>query len=301
MSRLYFATPTSRAELHGSEFMWLRELGQRPGRAAWELDRFEAFERAAEILSWVPEVPDRGHGEGYLHRNLREAQANPGPFGEREQDLISSLQSALHGNGLKLHIAGAELSSLDVEFNTALVAGSDPVRLAAKIGAWTHHNPYIEGPDRWWAANVIEEGLTTGQYRRTLLVRPSPVNAEPRLVDQGWDDVLAFLRERDDEPVVLHYSGDWGFPSPEAAAFELPEDEHGGADLAPWDALPDDRQWELAVAGLRRGRPWARLAPDTLAEVPFGPMVSVYDLFAPNRDERVRRAADLPLEETTVL
>lgn len=126
------------------------------------------------------------------------------------------------------------------------------------------------------------------------------MHAEPRLIDQGWEDVLALLRERDDEPVVLHYSGDRGFPNPEAAAFVLPEDEYGDADLAPWDALPDEQQWELALAGERRDRPWVRLAPDTLAEVPSGPMVSVYDLFAPNRDERIRRAADLPPEETTV-
>jgi hypothetical protein len=64
--------------------MWLREQCLRPGRAAWEFDDMDAdaFERAAEIISWVPEVPDRGYGEGYLYRNLRKAQDHPGPFGE---------------------------------------------------------------------------------------------------------------------------------------------------------------------------------------------------------------------------
>lgn len=52
-----------------------------------------------------------------------------------------------------------------------------------------------------------------------------------------------------------------------------------------------------ALAGLRRKQPWARIAPDTLATSSFGPMVTVYDLFAPDRDERVRRAAGLPAEE----
>lgn len=44
------------------------------------------------------------------------------------------------------------------------------------------------------------------------------------------------------------------------------------------------------MGALRERRPWARLAPDTLTEVTFGPPVTIYDLFAPDRDERVRTA-----------
>jgi hypothetical protein len=60
-----------------------------------------------------------------------------------------------------------------------------------------------------------------------------------------------------------------------------------------WYELPTDERWRLGMAGLYWERPWAQLTPDTLAEVMFGPPVTVWDLFAPDRDERVRAACGI--------
>lgn len=291
MSRVYFTTPTRRAELYGSERAWLRRLAVAHAATAWDLGGAFGFERAREVLAWVPEPADRGFGEGYLHRMLRETQ--PRDY-EAQHRLTRALHDALTGpGGLKLTVAGVELNSGDVALNTALAAGSDPVRLAAKITGWCEVHAYIEGGDRAWVAGIIEEGLASGLYRRGLMTRDHP-DGEPRRQEQGWGDVLALLRDRDDEPVVLWYSVTDGFPNPDVAGFELPQDEDGDDDLAPWDALSGAERWGLATAGLRRERPWCRIAPGTLATCSFGPMVTVYDLFAPDRDERVRRTAGLP-------
>lgn len=298
MSRVYFHSPSGDAELRGSERAWLRSVAEGPAQAAWELDTTGAYERAVEIMGWIGEKPDSGYGSNYLHKHLREAQARPRDY-EARQRFVSSLKLALRVNGIELHVAGARLGSSNVDLNTALVAGSDPVRLAAKISGWCECHAYIEGPDRKWAADIIDQGLKTGIYRRTL--RYTSLGDVPREASQGWEGVQELLRARDDEPVVLSYSVTESFPNEEIAGFERPRDEHGEPINHAWYELPAEERWDRAMTGLRQSQPWARLAPDTLAEVYFHLPVTVYDLFAPDRDARVRAAAELESVEVSAV
>jgi hypothetical protein len=338
VSRVYFHSPSGDAELRGSERAWLSHVARGPSAGAWDLDSSDALERAAEILAMVPEVPDGPHGANYLHTYLREAQARdarnkaayaqwtPGtPFVGRTDyeplhQLVRALKVALRVEGVRLMVAGIELHSSNVDLNTALVAGSDPVRLAAKISGWCEVHCWVEGSDRAWLAGIIDQGLKTGIYRRGLRYAGDPDGPKDQWADQGWGQVLDLLRARDDEPVVLSYSVTGSFPNREIAGWEpppMPEDwrpdwasDEGLGDwrrmddserayhwreraLDGWYDLPDAEKWERAMDGLRRERPWARLSPDTLSEVFFHLPVSVYDLLAPDRDERVRAAANL--------
>jgi hypothetical protein len=304
VSRVYFHSPSGDAELRGSERAWLRHLAEGPALAAWDLDNSGGYDRAVEILAMAPEVPDRGYGENYLHNYLREAQeqeaANratyklrepgqpyPGPTSfEPQRRLVQALRTSLQVMGLDLDVAGRRLRSVNVDLNTALVAGSDPVRLAAKIHGWCESHCWVEGPDREWMAVIIDEGLRTGLYRRGLWYADQPEGPKDRWSDQGWEDVLTLLRSRDDEPVVLSYSVTDRFPNQEVAGWTAPD----GEDPDAWYEVAAEEQWRLGMAGLRERRAWARLAPDTLTEVTFGEPVTVYDLFAPDRDDRVRAA-----------
>lgn len=161
--------------------------------------------------------------------------------------------------------------------------------------------------------------MRSGIYRRGLWYADGPNLPKDKWSDQGWDQVAAFLRARDDEPVVLSYSAESGFPNSEIAGWEPPidpdwrpdwavdsgldewlaMDDASRADYAReaamdgWYDLPAAERWEQSMAGLRRERPWARLSPDTLTEVYFHLPVTVYDLLATDRDERVRAAANL--------
>jgi hypothetical protein len=294
MSRIYFHSPSGDAELRGSERAWLASLANGLAEAAWDLDRSHGYERAVEILALAPEVPDRGHGENYLHTSLRKAQEQEArnaaawaqlPAGQRfptttdyapQQQLVSSLRTALRVQGIDLEVAGHRLRSADVDRNTALVAGSDPVRLAAKIDGWCECHCWVEGSNRAWMADIIDDGLRAGLYRRGLWYADGPNAPKDRWSDQGWGEVLTLLRSRDDEPVVLSYSVCDPFPY----AFISDDQTDTSA----------EEKWLIAMDELRADRPWARLAPETLAEVTFGPPVTVYDLFAPDRDERVRAA-----------
>jgi hypothetical protein len=141
-------------------------------------------------------------------------------------------------------------------------------------------------------AGIIEQGV------RVRIFRPGA----------GWEDVHGFLRAHDDEPVVLSHSTEDSFPNADIAAGWMPpwpegveldwralteeQQEQRQARREEWYELPDDEQWRLGMAGLQARRPWARLAPDTLAAGTFGPAVTVYTLLAPDRDDLVRAICD---------
>lgn len=314
MSRIYFHSPSGTAELSGAERAWLDHLTSGPSEVAWELDTSSGFERASEILAMVPEVPEGESGANYLHRYLREAQTqeirnksiyhdwrpgNPLPPGTDHKParrLVSALKTAMRVDGVEMHVFGVQLHSRNVDLNTALVAGSDPVALAAKIHGWCESHAWVEGAGRAWLADIIDHGLDTGLYRRDMGWE------RPRLCDDG-PGVVPLLRSRSDEPVVMSYSvcddfpnastGDWMPPWPEgvskdwdALSAEQQQAREGRGEA--WYELSSERQWEISMAGLRDDLPWARLSPETLREVTFGHPVTVYDLISADRDGRLR-------------
>lgn len=319
MSRVYFHSPSQIAELRGYEFYWLRHLAYGPAVAAWDLDddvSTTSFERACELVAMAPEVPDGGTGANYLHDYMRAAQEQeqrneaiyeawtPGTprgradLGPRRQ-FLQAFKTRLKLQGLRLDVHGVRLDTNNIDLNTALAAGSDPVALAAKVHGWCERHPWVEGPDRAWLADVIEQGLKSGLYRRGA-GWDQPVDEH----DEG-PGVIPMLRARDDEPVVLSHStcesfpnssvGDWMPPWPEGVerdwnALTKEQQEQRSQREEEWYELPADRQWDISIAGLRTARPWARLSAETLRTRTFHLPVTVYDVTASDRDERLRAA-----------
>lgn len=323
-------------------FDWMADIAFGPARAAWAMDRHRDVEWMADIIGLVPEVPDGLYGSNYLHTYLREAQAedarnaglwaawkelpNRGPANwpntnyDAQQRLRSSLDLRLTGAADTTFVVdGHQLDAFDVALNTALVAGDPVVQLAAKLYGWCEVHAWFDGPDRAWLADIIDEGLRSGIYRRGLWYADQPDTPKDRWSDQGWADVQKLLRARDDEPVVTSYSVCDSFPNRVIAGWEAPPMPDGWvptwvrddaeyrteweanhpttedraeeyADHAGeiWGALPDDEQWRMALDGLKTAQPWAQITPDNLAEVGFGSGITVYDLLAPDRTERVR-------------
>lgn len=334
MSRLYFQSPSGKAELLGSEHHWLGHVAKAIAMAAWNIDR--DTDRGYELVALIPEE------HPYLHKYMREAQAEErcnkelyqaqpsgyprGATYNAVQRFRSALSTALNVEDLCIEVAGHRLHSFDIGFNTALACGSPSVQLAAKLYGWGEGHCFFEGEDRAWAADVIDEGLKYGVLRRAIWyvdgVCDGPIawHPERKLSSQGWEGVQEFLRARDDEPVVLWYSVADEFPNRGIAGWEpspMPEgwhpdwaDNEGGmvewerdypeaddrlecytehaGEL--WDEIPEQERWDRAMEGLRRTRPWARISLESLGDVFFGPPVTIYDLFAPDRDERVRAA-----------
>lgn len=345
MSRVHFHSPSAETEIRGSERAWLARVANGPSVCAWDLDTIGAgLDRAHALVDLKADVPPGEYGANYLreysrtahdaaanHRAkwkvfeqgnaLRVARGEPrrppmsGPEYDPEpaRTFITSLRTALKVQGFEITVAGHPLHTSNIDLNTALVAGSDPVALAAKIHGWCESHCWVEGSDRAWFADVIEQGLALGIYRRGLHYSDGP-DKPKKWCTQGWENVLPMLRARDDEEVVLSYSVCDQFPNQWVADWQpAPVGEFWRPDLydqSEWDELDESErnemraehrqdtwydldnatQWELAMAGLRANRPWGRLAPDTLREVMFGPPVTVYDLWAEDRDERVARA-----------
>ncbi len=274
MSQLSWDSPSgATAALSGAEFAWLGEVAAGPAGNVWNLRTQDQVFALMEMTT----VPAGSNGMYALHDIWRDAQAADHTYRARYQaheeaqragtpstepdfdaDPITSLTERLAAmlrlDGVPLRVDGVDLSSRDVALNTALVAGSDQVALAAKLYGWATRHCWVEWMDRSWLAGIIRTGLHTGIYRSTL-------NGN----SLGWDLVLQMLEARSDEPVVLSYSGHGTFPD-------------GGLD------------WDTAMRAHRTQHPWARLAPDTLRRVGFGPLVTAYDLAAPDRDARVRSA-----------
>lgn len=322
MSRVYFHSPSGTAELNGSELHHLRRVAEGPSEAAWNLDGHGSLERAAYILDMATERTTRHDTATYLKADLRKAQeadrTGAGVF-DAVTRFVNALKTVLRVEGLDLDVAGVRLRTANVDLNTALVAGSDVVQLAAKIGHWAESHCWVEGSDRRWLADIIDRGLDAGIFRRGFWFPSAPSGPKDKWSDQGWDQVLELLRARDDEPVVLSYSVENSFPNAEIADWEptidpdwrpdwaddeglaewraMSEEDRGHqareAAMDDWYDLPDAEKWDRAMVGLRCERPWARLAPDTLGEMYFHLPVTVYDLLAPDRDERVRAAANL--------
>lgn len=332
MSRVYFHAKNRTAELRGSERAWLNHITQGFGMAAWDLDGSRTLERAAEIIALIPEPPPGKYGANYLHQYLREAQAEneantsvystwkpgtPMPRGtshDYQRRLTDALRTSLRVSDHRLVVAGVTLQSGNLDLNTALALGSDPVRLAAKIHGWSEVHAWIEGGDRAWLAGLIDDGLRSGIFRRGLWYLDGPSDGTPpsqhpdrKWSSQGWEEVQELLREADDGPVVMSYSVCDQFPNtathPDAPYRDVESwDDYSGDEKR---AIEDWRErwyemheqdpdgiFDSGMTWLRQRRPWARISPDTLSAVTFGPAVTIYDLFASDRDERVRRAAE---------
>lgn len=348
MSRVYFHSPSGDAEIRGSERAWLRHVAAGPGMYAWDLDRAGDYDRAYTLLGMSPEPPPGEFSANYLHAYMREAKAEDERYRQasvanRESGLapvwaaasaqydpepvcrfIAALKTSLRVNGFEVHVGEYRLHTGNITLNTALAAGSDVIALAAKIDGWCEAHAYVEGPDRAWLAGLVQRGLDDGIFRRGIWYRNAD-GANETWAPQGWDELIPFLRARDDEPVVMSYSAcdqfpgrsiaDWEPPPPPADWCPWADEERG---IAEWEALDEpDRdshrkehqqeawhelaaaeQWDRAMRGLREKRPWARISPETLRAVGFGPRVTVYDLFAVDRDERITRAFNSEGEES---
>jgi len=341
VSRLYFNSPAGCAELRGAEFHHLRSIAHAVAEPFW---RISDLPDIADLLALV--VPANGTltGNTHLLEQLAKAQAEHaentrlwavrqhGAFPPTSYDQIQALRRSVKlalesSHALDLEIAGVRVGTADIRLNTALRLGNDVIKLAVKIAGWAESHAWFDGKDRAWAADLIDQGLKTGILRDGMWYVDGPSEVLPKdhparqWSDMGWSEVTAFLRERDDEPVVLSYSVADDFPNwavagwtpapmPEGWAPDWADSDEGRTEWerdyptdaeradyyrgnagSQWYDLPDAQRWEMAMAGLKANSPWLRLGPDTLDYWTFGPGVTVFDLYAADRDVRVRRAA----------
>lgn len=91
---------------------------------------------------------------------------------------------------------GEPLDNFQLQLNTVLATGNDPMCLFARLHGQCEIHAYVEGPNRRWLADVMSAGLEFGIFRQGA----------------GWDGVIELLRQADDAPVVTSFSITDPFP-----------------------------------------------------------------------------------------
>jgi hypothetical protein len=167
-----------------------------------------------------------------------------------------------HGEKELLTYQGRPVATFDLQLNTALAVGNDPLCLFAKLHAQCEIHAWVEGEHRAWLADLIEQGRESGLYRDGA----------------GWEAVVKLLRARDDAPVVTSYSVCDSFPNAYVANWQPPTTKDGETDYDAWYELPKPERWDLAMAGLRASRDVPPLTPDRL-RAKFGQQLTLIDIF----------------------
>jgi hypothetical protein len=298
VSRIYFHSEHGRAEVNGSERAWLGLLCKNLAFGLLDTD-------ADRVLPLV--AP--GH---YLHEQNRTDLG----WGLRWDRMLKTALHCDSDTGELLAWRGRRLNTLGIYLNTAILVGSDSVKLAARIDGQCEIHAFVEGKNRTWFADLVDRALEDGVFRRGLWFKPhlnTPAGAEV-WHEQGWDDVTKLLRSRDDGPVVMSYSVCDGFPNRMATDVPkptMPDDwQREGwsaeewADLddgeraeywqeqvdEQWSSQPESVQWEQAMAGLRSSWKLLEIKPETFGTYRFDEGLTVLDLNAADRDARLERA-----------
>jgi hypothetical protein len=270
MSRVYFHSPSGDAELLGSERAHLSLLAKATamGRVASRPLRFRSL------------LPS-GHYLTRLQPDQPEAWA-------------SSYETSLRTGSAVIEYRGQPIESFALLLNTALESGDDALVLAARIDGQCEIHGWVDGPNRGWLADKMQAAVDSGVFRQGFWFE-GRAGGKPVWSVQGWAEVIALLRGRDDEPVVMSYSVCDGFPNPVVAGVapaieDDPDGEYEGAREA-FSELPKPEQWAACMAELRTGVNGLEFKPDNWGEFRFVHRLSMLDMMADDWEERVREAA----------
>lgn len=264
MSRIYFHSPTEETEVRGPERALFGAFTSdallaalhlhKDRRMLLDFERQDAW-RIASLLRPAKEVQPE-----HLAVHL---------------SVMTEDQDFDLGDGRTVGVFAASL-------NTLLANGSDPMVLAARLHGQCEIHCYVEGPNRAWLAEVIEQGRASGIFRGEM----------------GWESVIEHLRRQDDEPAVTSYSvcdqfpnagvakeaGLWT-PSPEHQGVWTPEDQPDHRHLwgqpwwdgDEWYDLDFEEQWRLSMEAIR-AQPWLEMKPERWRwpEYHFGDPITGY-------------------------
>lgn len=210
MSRIYFHSPSGEAEVLGSERYYMGHVVSQLALAVFDPRGYRADETLRHI------TPPEHYAANRIGLAFADAFALLVSVGADESFILPD---------------GRRPCIFTVCLNTALALGGDVVRLIARLHGQCEIHAWVDGPNRAWLAEIVEEGRASGVLRS----------------GQGWESVAVFLRETDEEPVVTSFSVSDSFPNAYVANWR---DEKDGDD---WYDLPRAEQWRLAMEGLRQG------------------------------------------------
>lgn len=250
MARIYFHSEHDTAELRGSERAYMGNMCM--NQLLLSMDLYDRFN--GDKPHWAAKLFPVDH---YIHRG----------YGRRSQQ--EAIQTALAVGQDTLTLPdGRTTTAFSASLNTAIRIGGDALRLMARLHGQCEIHCWIDGTNRAWLADIIEQGRVRNLYR----------------ADQGWEAVATMLRSRDDGPVVCSYSVCESFPNAGVAEWEAPEDEDGEPNYDAWYDLPHEERWTLGMQALRKsgeGHDFTlELRPDAWEDYIFWSGITGYDIAA---------------------
>jgi hypothetical protein len=147
-------------------------------------------------------------------------------LGSERYHLVAVVQ-ALAGVGE----GGNSLPTAD-DLNACLRVGTDAAILAARLTGQVELVLWVDGPNRAWLANIIEQASGPAQALANSCLRP----------EAGWPMVVHHLQQSAEHPLFIWATGGRPFPNPEGWL--------GSADE--WQGLGLEQQWFHTEATLRQ-------------------------------------------------
>jgi len=169
-------------------------------------------------------------------------------LGEDPAPMMLRYALSTAGGGMR-EIAGEEWDLFQCELNTIVKIGSDSMKFIAWIHGQCEIHLWVDGPNRAWLADIIDEGLKIGILRE-----------ESQGYD-GWGKVAELLRESDEGEVVTSYSVTESFPH-----FDYEKDEL--------------MTWEDSIEWLKKRGGGTEMKPEEWNEFHFGEGKTAFDLVA---------------------
>lgn len=203
---------------------------------------------------------------------------------------VNALRTALGGFGDCLAWNGHDVSEFSLALNTALVVGSDPMRLLARMHGQCEIHGWVAGGNRWWLSDIIEEGTTSGVIRTAYQTQY-----------ENWPGVVAMLRVTSQTPVVMSYSVTNSFPNfalvsghdfEETPWGRMTEEQQADMErrMEAFDALDPVEQWNQAFAALTSADNGLEMKPENWKTFRFTHKLSAFDLLAEDWEQRFNLA-----------
>jgi len=217
------------------------------------------------INIWYNDIIKLLDKDHYINQTLHNNMSFREPY-ILKQEVVRQLETAIKvGYEEKILVLNDKpINTWNLLLNTALLVGSDTIKLLVRLHSQCEIHAFIRGKNREWFADIIKKGRSEEVLREKA----------------GWEETVKMLRSNNKETVVTSYSVCSLFPNDEIADWEVPYDkEYDEPDWDKWYDLSEKKRWHLGLRGIiKKYGTSTEFCPETWNDIKFGDEMTVFDL-----------------------